>query len=192
MLSVVVVVVVIVVVVIVVAIVRPFVLLTRSRARVGDRILATGLQDHRLQLLVERSGDWSIGDACYGLSARVHGSGCARASVQEAVWHHHEHIQWCVCAGLLVICVCVSHVCASGAVEKRFAWNKQILHVWCEKASNAKVIEEEFYRMPSELCADTVVLLTVAENSDYIFSSKFYPLPMGVRPIVVDRRRGRP
>ena len=99
-----------------------------------------------------------------------------------------------VCAGLLVVraCVCVSHERASGAVEKRFAWNKQILHVWCEKASNAKVIEEEFYRMPSELCADTVVLLTVAENSDYIFSSKFYPLPMGVRPIVVDRRRGRP
>jgi hypothetical protein len=73
-------------------------------------------------------------------------------------------------------------------VERRFAWSKQILHVWCDKKENATAIESEFAKLPSELRASTIVLLTVAENCDCIFSSAFHPLPMAVHAPVTQRR----
>eukprot|EP00013_Stygamoeba_regulata_P002841 CAMPEP_0177628552 /NCGR_PEP_ID=MMETSP0447-20121125/192_1 /TAXON_ID=0 /ORGANISM="Stygamoeba regulata, Strain BSH-02190019" /LENGTH=333 /DNA_ID=CAMNT_0019129807 /DNA_START=50 /DNA_END=1052 /DNA_ORIENTATION=+ len=44
------------------------------------------------------------------------------------------------------------------------AWKRQILHMWTEKAYMVDVIQETYQRLPPELRADTLVVLTLADQ----------------------------
>eukprot|EP00004_Rigifila_ramosa_P012953 TRINITY_DN2847_c0_g1_i1.p1 TRINITY_DN2847_c0_g1~~TRINITY_DN2847_c0_g1_i1.p1 ORF type:complete len:193 (+),score=38.50 TRINITY_DN2847_c0_g1_i1:519-1097(+) len=54
-------------------------------------------------------------------------------------------------------------------VSSADAWHKQLLHVWCTSDEVASITGAAWQTMPAELRANTVVVLTVAATSPWIF-----------------------
>ncbi|KYQ91801.1 hypothetical protein DLAC_07597 [Tieghemostelium lacteum] len=48
-------------------------------------------------------------------------------------------------------------------------WEKQILHVWTTSSCVADTIVEEYWKIPSQLRSNTLVYVTHATNSEYLF-----------------------
>jgi len=55
---------------------------------------------------------------------------------------------------------------SSATVDK---WEKQILHVWTTSKTAAKLVVREYHKVDPVLRADTVVLVTLAKNADWLF-----------------------
>ncbi|KAK2953740.1 putative Signal transducing adapter molecule 2 [Blattamonas nauphoetae] len=62
--------------------------------------------------------------------------------------------------------ICVSNVGVSGE-EK---WERQILHVWCQNSETAKILQDVYYTLHADLRSNSLLLITVAGNHDWIFS----------------------
>jgi len=48
-------------------------------------------------------------------------------------------------------------------------FHKQILHVWAYSPAVAKMVRAAYRKMPADLKSNTVVVVTVVENADWIF-----------------------
>ena len=62
---------------------------------------------------------------------------------------------------------------SANVVDGRF--HKQVLHVWTRTRHAARVIQQEHRRMSQDLRANTVVLVTVVKNANWIFYEKPAP-----------------
>eukprot|EP00698_Gefionella_okellyi_P004191 TRINITY_DN13907_c0_g1_i1.p1 TRINITY_DN13907_c0_g1~~TRINITY_DN13907_c0_g1_i1.p1 ORF type:complete len:288 (+),score=43.79 TRINITY_DN13907_c0_g1_i1:564-1427(+) len=58
---------------------------------------------------------------------------------------------------------------SSQNVVKRDRWRKQILHVWAQSVHVAGVVMSEYQRMDSYLRSNTVVIITISHNANWIF-----------------------
>jgi len=48
-------------------------------------------------------------------------------------------------------------------------WEKQILHIWTTSKTAARLVVQEYYQVDPTLRADTVVVVTLAKNADWLF-----------------------
>ncbi|GAM20402.1 hypothetical protein SAMD00019534_035770 [Acytostelium subglobosum LB1] len=48
-------------------------------------------------------------------------------------------------------------------------WEKQILHIWTTSSSTADIIVQEYWKIPKRLRANTLVYVTHATNSEWLF-----------------------
>mmetsp|Transcript_20599 Transcript_20599/g.26048 ORF Transcript_20599/g.26048 Transcript_20599/m.26048 type:complete len:209 (-) Transcript_20599:25-651(-) len=55
------------------------------------------------------------------------------------------------------------------AVLKCYRWKKQILHIWAEHKYIADILKAKYDTLPSSLKNDTIVIVTVCENSSWLF-----------------------
>jgi len=49
------------------------------------------------------------------------------------------------------------------------SWNKQILHIWCQRAAIADILACAYARLDASLRSDTLVLCTIAQNDEFLF-----------------------
>jgi hypothetical protein len=49
-------------------------------------------------------------------------------------------------------------------------WTKQILHVFALNEDIADIIQNEFEEAPDQLKTNTILLVTICKNSDFIFT----------------------
>lgn len=54
----------------------------------------------------------------------------------------------------------------------RDKWKRQILHVWVQSKGVAKKVKAAYRTMKSDLRINTIVVVTVAQNADFIFTNK--------------------
>ena len=52
---------------------------------------------------------------------------------------------------------------------RNLRWNKQLLHVWVRSYKESQVLQEAYERMPPDLKANTVVLLTLCKGIEWIW-----------------------
>lgn len=58
-------------------------------------------------------------------------------------------------------------------VLKQHAWKKQILHAVCPSQDVADLMQEEFCKFPAKMIHNTVLLLSVCSNAEWIFKSNY-------------------
>jgi hypothetical protein len=64
---------------------------------------------------------------------------------------------------------------SSSNVIKRDKWEKQILHVFCPSESIAKKVKVAYKQLKSYHKGNTIILITIANNSkDLFFEKKYY------------------
>jgi len=49
------------------------------------------------------------------------------------------------------------------------SWEKQILHVWTERQYMRDILVDTYHKLSDELKSNTIVLVTVAENAEWLF-----------------------
>jgi len=54
-------------------------------------------------------------------------------------------------------------------VVTKYSWNKQILHVYTDTLVNSKILRNEYLKLKKEYRINTIVIVTVAQNADYLF-----------------------
>lgn len=58
---------------------------------------------------------------------------------------------------------------SSQNIVKKQKWERQILHIWTRSASIAKHIGRAYKKLKSELRTNTIVIVTVAQECDFLF-----------------------
>jgi len=54
-------------------------------------------------------------------------------------------------------------------VYEQYKWEKQILHVWATSHKVREALEEEYLNLEESLKSNTLVIITVAENAQWVF-----------------------
>lgn len=61
---------------------------------------------------------------------------------------------------------------SSKAVIKKYKWDKQILHIWAQNYKIANILQKTYDTLPTNLISNTIVIITICENADWIFFDK--------------------
>eukprot|EP00698_Gefionella_okellyi_P004201 TRINITY_DN13913_c0_g1_i1.p1 TRINITY_DN13913_c0_g1~~TRINITY_DN13913_c0_g1_i1.p1 ORF type:complete len:506 (-),score=77.41 TRINITY_DN13913_c0_g1_i1:59-1576(-) len=109
---------------------------------------------------------WPRGSKKTDYSCRIGGQ---RMGVSVTRAYKFQGVYTCEDARMLLNKKLFGVVVSSANVVKRDKWCKQILHVWAQSVHVAGVVMSEYQKMDASLRSNTVVIITVSHNANWIF-----------------------